>query len=117
MRAQLAPTHAVTLWRDHNSNILTSYAFHARLLITRAKALGSTLLITYTLLEESGASLRASGFTPTHKTQGGTWHRAARPRQDKAPISRKIRWERGLNHKTRQLVSSRALTKDLFGQF
>ena len=81
----------------------------------RAKTLKATLLITYTLYEESGSSLRASGFTPTFKTQGGSWNRTTRPRTDKAPITRKIRWERGLDRQARQLVSNRALSKDLFG--
>lgn len=65
--------------------------------ITRAaKALGYTRIITYTLESESGASLRASGWTAVETWSGGSWTEGkARPtgddsRYDTGP---KVRWE------------------------
>lgn len=58
-----------------------------------AKALGYRRIVTYTLISEDGASLRAAGWTVLHKTQGGTWNREGRPRVDKAPLEPKLCWE------------------------
>lgn len=57
-----------------------------------ARAKGYARLITYTLAEESGTSLRAAGFTPDRKTEGGSWNSPSRPRQDKHPTGPKTRW-------------------------
>ncbi len=56
-------------------------------------ALGYRKLITYTLPEEGGASLRASGWKCIGLAGGGTWNSKSRPRVDKAPTQQKIRWE------------------------
>jgi hypothetical protein len=56
-------------------------------------ALGYTRLITYTLPEEGGASLRASGWRMIGQAGGGSWSRTTRPRVDKHPLQEKIRWE------------------------
>lgn len=58
-----------------------------------AQAMGYRKVITYTLPEESGASLRAVGWNRMGITGGGTWSRSARPRVDKHPTHGKIRWE------------------------
>jgi hypothetical protein len=58
-----------------------------------ARALGYRKLITYTLAEEGGASLRASGWSVVAETSGGTWDRAERPRVDTHPTQAKLRWE------------------------
>ncbi len=58
-----------------------------------AKALGYKTLITYTLAEEPGTSLKASGFKEVARTKGGSWSRPSRPRDDKSPTVEKIRWE------------------------
>ena len=58
-----------------------------------ARAMGYTRLITYTLSSESGASLRASGWSIVHQTEGGSWDCAARPRVDKHPTEPKMCWE------------------------
>jgi hypothetical protein len=59
-----------------------------------AQAMGYTKVVTYTLPEESGASLRAVGWTRTTGfVGGGSWTRQSRPRLDKAPTQTKIRWE------------------------
>jgi len=60
-----------------------------------AKALGYLRLITYTLPEEGGASLRASGWKCIGERGGGTWDRPNnnRPRIDKHPTQAKLLWE------------------------
>ena len=47
-----------------------------------AKALGYTQLITYTLPDEGGASLRAAGWRLVGTRGGGAWSRPSRPRAD-----------------------------------
>jgi len=58
-----------------------------------ALAMGYQRLITYTLPEEGGASLRASGFALIGQAGGGSWSRPSRPRVDLAPLQQKLRWE------------------------
>ncbi len=58
-----------------------------------AKALGYRRLVTYTLPEEGGSSLRAAGWRLIGEAGGGTWHRSGRPRVDKHPTQTKLRWE------------------------
>lgn len=58
-----------------------------------AKANRMTRVITYTLPDEPGASLKASGFICTGSTDGGSWARPTRDRADKAPTCAKLRWE------------------------
>ena len=55
---------------------------------------GYQRVVTYTLTGEAGVSLRAAGFVPVAQTQDGSWDRASRPRIDRSPTIRKIRWER-----------------------
>lgn len=59
-----------------------------------ARGLGFHRLITYTLPEECGASLRAVGWVCDGPAGGGTWHRPniGRVRVDKHPITPKVRW-------------------------
>lgn len=57
------------------------------------RAMGYRRLITYTLPEEGGASLRASGATLIGEAGGGTWNRKRRPRVDTHPLQAKLRWE------------------------
>jgi hypothetical protein len=59
-----------------------------------ARAIGYRRLVTYTLPEEGGASLRAAGWRCLGEAGGGTWSRRARPRVDLAPTQTKLRWER-----------------------
>ncbi len=58
-----------------------------------AVSLGYRRLITYTLEEEGGSSLRASGFRFIGRTGGGSWNRESRPRVDTAPTQTKWKWE------------------------
>lgn len=46
-----------------------------------ARALGYQRIITYTLEDEPGTSLRAAGWTFGYRTAGGAWSRAGRPRK------------------------------------
>lgn len=58
-----------------------------------ARAMGYRRLITYTLPEEGGASLRAAGFRLIGNAGGGSWSRRERPRIDTHPTQAKLRWE------------------------
>lgn len=58
-----------------------------------SKALGYRRLITYTLPEEGGASLRGAGFKLLGKAGGGNWGRKDRPRVDTHPTQQKLAWE------------------------
>lgn len=57
------------------------------------RALGYRRLVTYTLPSESGASLRAAGWTCLGEAGGGSWSRKDRPRVDTHPTQAKLRWE------------------------
>jgi len=60
-----------------------------------AKALGYRRLITYTLPDEGGASLKASGWTCVGERGGGNWNCKSRPRIDTDELLRgqKLLWE------------------------
>lgn len=58
-----------------------------------AKAMGYTKLITYTLPEEGGGSLKGAGFRLVGERGGGKWTRASRPRVDTHPTQTKWLWE------------------------
>lgn len=58
-----------------------------------ARALGYRRLITYTLANESGASLRAAGWRIVGEVRGRSWSCKSRPRVDRNPSQDKLRWE------------------------
>jgi hypothetical protein len=58
-----------------------------------AFALGYLKVITYTLPEEGGASLRAAGWKLIGERGGGKWSCASRPRVDLHPTQTKLLWE------------------------
>ncbi len=59
-----------------------------------ARALGYQRCITYTLVEETGASLRGAGWRVIGETRAGaSWSRPSRPRVDRHPLQKKLRWE------------------------
>jgi hypothetical protein len=58
-----------------------------------AKALGYKRMITYTLVEEPGTSLKAAGWKDLYVNDGGSWHVPSRPRVDTAPTGQKRLWE------------------------
>lgn len=50
-------------------------------------------MVTYTLPEEGGSSLRASGATSHGEAGGGFWIHSGRERANDHPLGTKIRWE------------------------
>lgn len=58
-----------------------------------ARALGYRRLITYTLPEEGGSSLRAAGWRLIGEAGGGSWSVPSRPRVDTHPLQVKFKWE------------------------
>jgi hypothetical protein len=59
-----------------------------------AFALGFKRIGTYILADESGASLRASGWKLLGERGGGSWSSPSRPRVDKHPTQTKLLFER-----------------------
>jgi hypothetical protein len=60
-----------------------------------AHALGYQRVVTYTLPQEGGASLKAAGWTcESFLAGGGSWHRpnSGRDRVDAHPLDQKLRW-------------------------
>ena len=68
-------------------------SFLYRVCVRVARAIGYERVLTYTLTDEGGASLRGAAFEVKHKTEGGSWSRPSRERIDKHPIQQKLRWE------------------------
>jgi len=58
-----------------------------------ALAMGFRRIGTYTLARESGASLRAAGWTIISEVKGRSWDTPSRRRTDKAPTEDKFLWE------------------------
>jgi hypothetical protein len=60
-----------------------------------ASAMGYLRLITYTLPQEGGASLRGAGWRLIGERGGGNWNQPSRPRIDVAAELRgqKLLWE------------------------
>ena len=62
------------------------------------KAMGYERIQTYTLPEEGGASLRATGWIDEGEAGGGQWkHTDGKPRRTDQPTSVKTRWSCALN--------------------
>lgn len=57
-----------------------------------AKGMGYRRMITYTLADEGGASLRAAGWLLLGRVRGRSWHCPSRPRTDKHPTCDKSKW-------------------------
>ena len=56
-------------------------------------ALGYRKVITYTMPEEGGTTMRAVGWRCLGLAGGGSWSTKSRPRVDKHPMQKKLRWE------------------------
>lgn len=73
-------------------------------LYTRAARIASEMgyagIITYILDSESGASLRAAGWTRDSTVRGHSWSCPSRPRSSDAPMCDKQRWSKKLSFKT-----------------
>lgn len=63
-----------------------------RALWRAVRAVGYKRLFTYTLIDESGASLRGAGFKLIGVAGGGSWSREGRPRIDTHPTQAKLKW-------------------------
>ena len=61
------------------------------------RALGYKKLITYILNTEKGTSLKAAGWKCLGECGGGSWSCKSRPRIDKHPEQKKIRFEQSEN--------------------
>lgn len=61
-----------------------------------AMAMGYARILTYTLQDEQGTSLKAAGWRCTGTSPGSSWSVPSRIRQDKHPLGRKARWETGV---------------------
>lgn len=59
-----------------------------------ARHLGYSKIITYTLQNETGSSLKAAGFTIDKVVKGEPWNRIGRPRRDYHTICDRIRWSK-----------------------
>lgn len=94
-RADDGETLEVTrLATDGTPNACSFLLARARVI---AAKMGAQKLLTYTLPEEGGASLRAAGFVLAGEAGGGSWNRPSRPRKDTAPLQTKLRWEVALD--------------------
>lgn len=58
-----------------------------------AKALGYKRMVTYTMNDESGASLSGAGWKCIGEAGGGNWNVRTRPRADSAHQQKKLRWD------------------------
>lgn len=68
-----------------------------------AKAMGFARIQTYTLPQEGGASLRASGWVLEGEAGGGDWNRVSRVRRTDQPMSVKHKWSLTLHTDLREL--------------
>lgn len=83
---QIYTVEILRLATDGTSNACSKlYGSTAR----AARELGYRKIITYILENETGSSLRASGFKYEYTTTGGSWNTPSRERQDKAPTVKK----------------------------
>lgn len=68
------------------------YAAAARV----GKEMGYEKIQTFILESEPGTSLIASGWIKAAESGGGSWSRPSRGRTDKAPLDRKVRYDKVL---------------------
>ena len=80
-------TRVAVLEGEHNA---CSFAYGA--LRRAARALGYTRVVTYTMLDEPGSSLRAAGFVDDGPAGGGEASRPSRNRQPVEQSGPKRRW-------------------------
>ena len=79
---------------DGTKNAISKLYSHV---VRAARAMGYEKVQTYTLPEEGGASLRASGFTLDGITAGGQWkHTDGKERRTDQPTAPKLRWVKNL---------------------
>lgn len=69
-----------------------------------ALGLGFRRVITYTLAEEEGASMRAANWRDLGERQSHTWNMPSRPREDKHPTGTKRLWMSPRSVETKHLA-------------
>lgn len=85
--------HTIELTRCCTDGTRNACSFLYGAAIRTAKAMGYRRIVTYTREDESGASLKASGFTLDGTLPGLSWSRATRTRDDaKQHLEAKQRW-------------------------
>ena len=96
MTEQYATAEVTRLATDGSRNACSIlYAAAAR----AADAMGFNRIQTFTLPEEGGASLRASGWTNDGEAGGGDWNSTSRGgRRTDQPMMVKTRWRRTLTN-------------------
>lgn len=75
-----------------------------------AMGLGYRRLITYTLAEEEGASLRAANWRDLGERKSHTWNMPSRPREDKHPTGTKRLWMSPRSVETKHLAPRLVVT-------
>lgn len=85
-------------WTLEVTRVCTDGTRHAASMLYGAavragRALGYRRIVSYTLAEEAGTSLRAAGWRALYVTGGGSWNCPSRPRVNTAPIGQKRLWE------------------------
>lgn len=83
----LEVTRLATDGTPHTCSALYAAAWRA------ARAMGYRKVVTYILDTEPGTSLKAAGWKNVGSTPGRSWNVPSRPRVDKHPLQRKLRWE------------------------
>jgi hypothetical protein len=58
-----------------------------------AREMGFLRIVTYTLADEPGTSLRAAGWRCVGEADGGSWDTPSRRREDDHPTGPKVRWQ------------------------
>lgn len=86
-RVTLEVTRCCTDGTRNACSILYAHAWKA------ARALGYSRMITYTLPEEGGASLKAAGWVRVAEVKATPWSNNVRKRADDHPQCNKWRWE------------------------
>ncbi len=75
-----------------------------------AERRGFERIITYTRVDEDGASLRAAGWSREARIRGRGWHSVRRPRNNTNAWVDKYRWSRQLRPKRVAAIPSPAMT-------
>jgi hypothetical protein len=81
-------TRCCTIGVKNSASMLYGAAWRA------CKAMGYKKLVTYTLVEEKGTSLKAAGYKIVGQSKGGSWSSKNRPRIDTHPTGQKTIWEK-----------------------
>lgn len=89
----LADGKTVEITRMCTDGTPNACSFLYRVCVRIANAMGYRRVLTYTLSEEGGASLRGAGFAMVSESKGGSWSRPSRGRTDAHPLQAKLRWE------------------------